>query len=188
MPAFRSLTVVLMLAALTAGGARGIVRPGGAGPSSALASGPHVTVIVGPPSCCGSNGDCCCIASADVLQEANADASGAEPACCEHAESRHEPFHAQNDGNPRSATGTGCSAESPLCQCTAEQRVPLESFPAGLPAPQSDGDFCDAASAENRLASSELTFGNRSSSAPRAAAPLPLPILVQLATLCCWRA
>jgi len=149
-----------------------------------------VTVVVQETlSCCGTNGDCCCVAAMPAFEDANAAAAAEFASCCGHAEVRLEPRLALDEEGPEPAVKTGCSFESPLCQCTAERRVPLEeSLPDGLPGPQAERDLCDGVALENRLASDELTVATRFRSVLTAAAPLPLPVSVQMATLCCWRA
>lgn len=189
MAASRSLTVVVMLAGLAAGG---LVRPGSSKPLTAAGIRPQMIIFLEKPACCRTTGNCCCVTAAAVVEEASVDVA----ACCRRAEpclerSQARVAHVQENNVLCHAMEEGCSAESdsPLCQCTAEQRVPLEdSLPAGLPAPQTNSDLCDAASAENRLASNELTVVNSFGSVPIATVPLPLPVSVQLATLCCWRA
>jgi hypothetical protein len=176
-----------MITAILAAG--GIVRPD-AGPPSTPRSGPQVTVVVQETlSCCGTNGDCCCVAAMPAFEEATVAVVAELASCCGHAEVQLEPRVAQDNEGLDPAMKKGCSFELPLCSCTAERRVPLEdSPPAGLPAPQAERDLCDGMALENRLASDELTLTTSCSGVLTAAAPLPLPVSVQLATLCCWRA
>lgn len=175
MSLFRKTTTWAMIIAFLAAGGEGLpsFAQSDAGELADL-SGPRltVTVTVATAPCCGEADACCCQAVRLPKQPL-----ASEMACCEHREEGAGPARA------------GCSSDSPLCRCTAEQRVPLEeSLPDGLPVPQAQRDLCDCVALENRLASDELTVATSCGGPLTAAAPLPLPISVQLATLCCWRA
>ena len=170
-------TVIAALLAVAGGGLPGLTSDGrGEQPS---VGGPQVTLTVVTPSCCGVDGECCCQA-AKRPEEPVAE----KLACCSGGEPQQATFMAAC----MTPADSDCSADSPLCTCTTQQQVPLErAMPMGLPAPTADGEICVGVADENVCASGELHAFITSGSVSLAAAPLPLPVLVQLATLCCWR-
>ncbi|MGA0039024.1 MAG: hypothetical protein ACO3NZ_04180 [Pirellulales bacterium] len=141
---------------------------------------PRVTVMIAGASCCGDGGSCCCRAESLPMPPAVP-----AKACCSDADAIHVAA-AIGDADPLPQSG---SSDSPFCSCNTEQQLPLEgTMPFGSPAAPTDFDVHRCVTIENRVASDELLLATTPGSVPMAAAPLPLPVLLQLATLCCWRA
>ena len=177
----RKTVVWTVIAALLAAG--GVGFPGltsdGRGEQPSV-GGPQVTLTVVAPTCCGVDGECCCQAATLPAEPA-----AEKLACCGGDESQQQAIARAACITP---AHSDCSADSPLCTCTTRQRIPLEQeMPLSLPAPQAESENFAGVADENVCASDELHGLSTSGSVSLAAAPLPLPVLVQLATLCCWR-